>query len=126
MDWLTFLTSIGATVATVIGGWFAFRHQMRQEHTRQIELDAAGRQQDRAHVALMEQELWQRTQAEFSRLHAAIDDERQARQKLQAELDAERQARQELAERVRHLEAENARLLRENEELRAGVKARKL
>ena len=126
MDWLTFAASIGATLATVIGGWFAFRHQMRQEHTRQIEIDAAGRQQDRAHVAQMETELWQRTQAEFSRLYAALDDERRARQALQAELDAERAARQDLAERVRQLEAENARLRTENEELRAGVRLRKL
>jgi predicted nuclease with TOPRIM domain len=126
MDWLTFAASIGATLATILAGWFGFQHQIKQERTKQAEIDAAGRRADVAHHAATEAAMWQRVQAELDRINKALDREREAREGLQAELETERAARQALAERVRHLEAENARLKSENEELRAGVRLRKL
>jgi len=132
VDWtqvIVVLISVGlsaGSLSAVLGYFLA----VRREKAQNAHISAAGIDKRISTlwgetVTLFNDER-ERVRADLSELRAALNDERAARQKLQTELDAERQARQELAERVRHLEAENARLRTENEQLRAGSKRRAL
>jgi len=132
VDWtqvIVVLISVGlsaGSLSAVLGYFLA----VRREKAQNAQISAAGIDKRISTlwgetVTLFNDER-ERVRADLSELRAALGDERAARQKLQTELDAERAARQDLAERVRQLEAENARLRTENEELRAGVRLRKL
>jgi Skp family chaperone for outer membrane proteins len=132
IDWtqvLVVLVSVGLSAGS-LSAVLGYALAVRRENAQNALISAAG--VDKRVDAIWGQtvELFQsereRVKADMDELRAALNDERRARQALQAELDAERAARQDLAERVRQLEAENARLRTENEELRAGVRLRKL
>jgi septal ring factor EnvC (AmiA/AmiB activator) len=132
VDWtqvIVVLISVGlsaGSLSAILGYFLA----VRREKAQNAHISAAGVDKRISTlwgetVTLFNDER-ERVRADLAELRAALVEERQARQALEAELKEERAARQALAERVRQLEAENARLQRENEELRAGVKVRKL